>query len=111
MVKDAAVLEFEDAVIVRNLVARSKEGTNFPSQKALDAYMAKHPKADKSKHKVVDKTEETTREIFKKMDDWHKKGPGALSPKDEKAMHNIMKRVNENPKNDKYKKKPKDDDK
>lgn len=93
MVKDAAVREFEDAVIVRNLVARSKEGKSFPSQDALDAYLKEHPKADKSKHKVEDADDRAADNIMKRVVKRHQKGPGALSDKDQKKHDDIMKRV------------------
>jgi hypothetical protein len=57
MPRDPA-FEFKHALTVRNVVARfveastEKTATTFPTQEALDAYLKKHPKADKSKHTV-----------------------------------------------------------
>lgn len=33
--------------------SRNKEGTDFPTQEALEDYLKSHPKADKSKHRVM----------------------------------------------------------
>jgi hypothetical protein len=44
--------EFQDAVIVRNVVARFVEAKEFSSPEALQKYLQAHPKSDKSKHTV-----------------------------------------------------------
>jgi hypothetical protein len=53
--------DFQDAVLVRNVVARVKTAKSFPTNEALKEYLSKHPKADKSKHKVVEVDEDMER--------------------------------------------------
>lgn len=43
---------FQDAMIVRNVVARTKAATEFPTEEARKKYLQKHPKADPRKHTV-----------------------------------------------------------
>jgi len=53
--------DFQNAVLVRNVVAHVKFAKNFPNDKALKDYLSKHPGADKSKHKVVEVDEDMER--------------------------------------------------
>lgn len=53
---------FKNAVLARNVVARVLEATEFKSPEALEAYLKKHPKADKSKHSVKKKDEPKKKE-------------------------------------------------
>jgi len=61
--------EFQDAVIARNVVARVTTAKEFTSPEALQEYLKKHPKADKSKHTVVD---EDTAKLKKDLKDFKK---------------------------------------
>jgi uncharacterized protein Yka (UPF0111/DUF47 family) len=48
----------EKSVLAKELIKVAKLirfATDFSTQEALDAYLEKHPKADKEKHKVKDK--------------------------------------------------------
>ena len=49
---DPLLRSFQDAVIVRNVVARTKAATKFPTEEARKKYLQKHPKADPRKHTV-----------------------------------------------------------
>jgi hypothetical protein len=44
--------EYQDALLVNNVVARVVEATEFPTEKAREVYLKKHPKADPAKHTV-----------------------------------------------------------
>lgn len=45
---------FIQRILLQHLrTARRKEGTDFPSEDALQSYLQDHPKADKSKHRVM----------------------------------------------------------
>jgi len=50
--------EFKNAVLVRNVVARVLEATEFDSPEALKKYLHDHPDADKSKHSVKKKDDD-----------------------------------------------------
>jgi len=43
---------FKNAILVRRVAARAKQGMEFPTEKALKDYLREHPDADKSKHTV-----------------------------------------------------------
>ena len=47
------IQEFEDALIAHRIASRVLQGTEFPSEKAYEDYMRKHPKADPNKHEIV----------------------------------------------------------
>jgi hypothetical protein len=44
--------DYQDALIVHNVVAKVKEATEFPTPKAREEYLRKHPNADPAKHTV-----------------------------------------------------------
>lgn len=75
--------DFQDAIIVRNVVARAKRAKAFPSQEALEKYLKEHPNADKSKHHVED---EETSKLKKDLKDFQKieKGQEKAKQKREK---------------------------
>lgn len=66
-------------VVARFIASMDEVATDFPSEEALKKYLEKHPKADKSKHKVVtpddrakakqDKKDQDTRDYQKGLDD------------------------------------------
>jgi hypothetical protein len=49
---DPILRSFQDAVIVRNVVARARSAMEFPSEKARKNYLREHPDADPSNHTV-----------------------------------------------------------
>jgi multidrug efflux pump subunit AcrB len=53
MAEDLTLRDFQQALLVRRVVARHVEGKEFTSPEALAEYMKKHPGADKSKHTVA----------------------------------------------------------
>lgn len=64
-----ALREFKNAVQVRKVVAKFKSAKEFTSPDALSEYLKEHPKADKSKHTVVD---EDTAKLKKDLKDYQK---------------------------------------
>lgn len=74
------------SVSMRSLLAFTRTATEFPSEKALKKYLKEHPKADKSKHKVVKpkrpkKEEEPAKERKKKEEE----PPAEAAPAPEEA--------------------------
>lgn len=61
----SSLKEFQDAVIVRSVVARVIQAIEFDSPEALKKYLHDHPDADKSKHSVKKKDEK----VVEKDDD------------------------------------------
>jgi hypothetical protein len=51
--------EYQDALIVRNVVAHVVRAKEFPSSDALKRYLDEHPKANPSNHSVQDKKSPT----------------------------------------------------
>lgn len=49
--------EFQNAILVRNVIARVRESMEHSSPEALKEYLHEHPNADKSKHHVKKKEE------------------------------------------------------
>lgn len=74
--------EFQNAVIVRNVVARVTTAKEFTSPEALAEYMKSHPKADKSKHTVV---EPETAKLKKDLKDFKKIEKGQAKSEKDKA--------------------------
>ena len=81
--------DFQDAVIVRNVVARMTQAKEFTSPEALAEYMKKHPGADKSKHTVVEpETAKLKKDLkdFKKIEKGQQKSEkGKAERKEEKG--------------------------
>lgn len=59
--------EFQDALIVKNVVAKA-----FPSEDALKKYLQEHPGADKSKHHVEDAETSKLKKDLKNFQDIQK---------------------------------------
>jgi DNA polymerase III gamma/tau subunit len=53
---DSLLRSFEDAVIIRNVVARTKAAMEFPTEKARKDYLREHPDADPKNHTVKKQT-------------------------------------------------------
>jgi hypothetical protein len=89
MAEDLTLRDFQQALLVRRVVARHVEGKEFTSPEALAEYMKKHPGADKSKHTVVDAdTAKLKKELgdFKKIEKGQAKSEkGKAKRKDEKG--------------------------
>lgn len=49
---DLLLRSYQDAVIIRNVVARVKEAMEFPTEKARRKYLHEHPDADPKNHTV-----------------------------------------------------------
>ena len=89
------LLAFQQALVADRVANRF--AMEFPSQNALDAYLKKHPKADKSRHSVKEKSE-----IKKEEED----------DKDESSTYDlVMDKKEKKPKKDDPKETPKKDGK
>lgn len=96
------VRDLQDALIVRNVVARVVNSKEFPSSDALKRYLDEHPKAKPSNHSVQDKKSPTKfkRDDKARWDDALKvtEGLKGISEKaksgDEGAKAEVTKRFN-----------------
>jgi hypothetical protein len=53
MLRRNPLREFEDALIIHRVASRVLEAIEFPSEKAYEDYMRKHPKGDPDNHDVI----------------------------------------------------------